>query len=53
MDLAQWHLWMFGGRWYARLLKSSPPVVITARTEAEREAKIAAYLEHGRKALDE
>lgn len=53
MDLDRWHLWTFGERWYARLKKSSPPVVITAASEAEREQKIRAYLEHGRKALEE
>jgi len=48
-----WHLWAFHGTYYARRLKSSPPVVIGAKTPAERDAKIAAYLERGRAALDD
>ena len=50
MDRDGWHLWAV---FYARRLNTSPPVVIRADSEEERDAKIAAYLKHGRKALDE
>jgi hypothetical protein len=52
MDRDGWHLWAV---FYARRVDppTSPPVVIRAGSEDEREEKIAAYLKHGRKALDE
>lgn len=48
-----WYLWVgVSGMFYARRLKTSPPVTARARTEKERDDLIAAYLKHGRKALD-
>jgi hypothetical protein len=51
-DRDGWHYWSFGGVFYARRLKTSPPVVVAGSDEDERDAKIAAYLEHGWKGLD-
>jgi len=48
-----WELWTgVTGIFYARRLKTSPPVTIRAETEAERDAKIAAYLKDGLAALE-
>jgi hypothetical protein len=53
VDHKGWHMWTgVTGTFYARLLKSSPPVVVEGRTEGERDARIAAYLKDGRKALE-
>lgn len=53
VDRDGWHLWHYYDRYYARRLNTSPPVVVSGATEDERDAKIAAYMRDGRKALDD